>query len=274
MIPSLRPVPPLFDSTAPRWGSSIRLRPRHVFHVQQFLSHGTKSEKERVNLLRWRFVQKSMPYWSKIWWTTRRVPMLPIELILLIRLCLYRYWRSRNLPVLNKGVEINSRVGWFFYDVGSGCVKLLGVMIRPWGFLNIVRGHSMQPTMPAQPAPMYASYAYNDKRDVRHGDVVIVVHPESSDGTRTVCKRIAALEGEWIRVTRYGRLMTIGNNIVHERCSHIIRLLSSVFIYGYYRYRSDTAFWLGIILQDLMTQGHSVRCRLNPFWLKCNGDGA
>ena len=275
MIPSLRPVLPLSDSTAPRWGSSIRLRPRHVFHVQQFLSHGTKGKKERESSLRrWNFPRKPMPYWSKIGWITCCVPILPIRLILLIGLCLYRNWQSWNLPMLDKSVKISSRLGYFFYDIGSGCVDMLSIMMQPWGLAGICKGPSMQPTMPVPPTPFYASYAYIDKRDVRRGDVVIVVNPESSDGKRTMCKRIAALEGEWIRVTRYGPSMTIGNKIVHVRRSHIIRLLTSVFTYGHNRYHSDTAFWLGIILQNLMTQGHSVRCRLNPFWLKCNGDAA
>lgn len=170
-----------------------------------------------------------------------------------------------------KGVKINSRVGYFFFGLGFGCVRILSMMVQPWGILSVGLGPSNEPTMPAPPAPIYASYAYIDKRDVKRGDVVSVMNP---DGKGFMCKRIAALEGDWIRVTRYGPLMTIRNKIVHVRLSRIITLLTSVFIYGHYRYRSDTAFCLGIILQDLMTQGHSVRCRLNPFWLKCNGDAA
>ena len=254
MILSLRPVLPLFDFTASRWGNSIRLRPRHVFHVQRFLSHGTKSEKKkfpyfterpylnRESLLRrLSFPREYMPYWSGIWWTTRHIHILLIvPPVLLIRSCLYRPWRSLNLPMVNEGVEGNSHV---LGDI----IMLLNMVIQPWGVILRGTGPSMQPTFPARLAPLYASYAYVDKRDVRRGDVVVVIPPEPREKHRLICKRIAALGGERIRVTRYGPLK-IPRRIVHVRFYHVISFFSSVFTYSHYRYRSDTAFWLGIIL--------------------------
>lgn len=267
MITSLRPVLPLFNFTAPRCSSNIRLRPRHVFHVRWFLSHSRKRDIEVKSL---NFPRRPVPYWSKIWWITRHVPILPIRLIFLIPLCLYRYGRGWNLPVMNKGVEINRRAGFLLY-LGSGCVELVAGVMLPWGLLTIGQGPSMQPTIPAPPAPMYASFAYINKQDVRRGDVVTVTKTEPNNRKRLICKRVAALEGDRIWVNRCDPLR-IQRKIVRVR--FVISLLSSVFTYGRYRYRSDTASWLGIILQGLVTRGHSVRCRLNPFWLKTNGDGA
>ena len=254
-MPSLRPVLPLFDFTASRWGSSIRLRPRHV---QRFLSYGTKSEKKRFPyyterrdlprealLRRLSFPREYMPYWSGIWWTTRHIPILSIRPILLIRLCLYLPLRMWNLPMANKGVIGNSCGARLFYVL---CIiDLLNIVMQPWGLILLGEGPSMQPTFPARHAPIYASYAYFDRRDVRRGDVVVVMPPERYEKQGLICKRIAALGGERIRVTRYGSLK-IPRKIIHVRFYHIISFFSSVFTYSHYRYRSDTAFWLGIIL--------------------------
>ena len=281
MIPSLRPVLPLFD-TAPRWGNNIRLRPRHVFHNQRSLSHDTKSQKERFPyyikglgltretlLRRLSFPREYMPYWIRICLTTFSVPLLLIGSLDLIRLSLYRFWGNRNLPRVDKGSEGNSYTALLFYVFGI--IRLLSILMRPWGLIQLNQGPSMQPTLRARPAPSYASYAYIDRRDVRRGDVVVVLPPERYNKGAFICKRIAGLGGDRIRVTRYSP-QKIPHRIVHVRFSNVISLPRSVFTYGHYRYRSDTAFWLGIILQALMTQGNSVRCRLNPFWLKCNGD--
>ena len=283
MMPSLRPVLPLFDFTALRWGSSIRLRPRHVFHVQRFLFHGTKSEKEKFPyytevpylnretlLRRLSFPREYMPYWSRIWWTTRWAPLLLImSPVLLIRFCLYRPW---HLPMVNEGVEGNSRAARLL-RVLKFIIRLLNIVIQPWGLINLGRGPSMQPTIPEGLAPGYYSYAYVDRRDIRRGDVVAVIPPKIHDRKGLLGKRIAALGGERIRVTRCGPLK-IPYKIVHVRFYHFISFFSSVFTYGHYRYRSGTAFCLGIILKPPLTQEHSVRCRLNPFWPKCNGDWA
>ena len=266
MIPSLRPVLPLFDFTAPRCVSNIRLQPRHVFRVQRFLSYGRNSFPRG-----WHFPRKIVPYWSKIWWITRRVPILPIRLIFLIPLCLYRSLRSWNLPVVNEGVVIDSLAGRLLYEFRSGCVPLLSNVVKPWGGISVNEGPSMQPTISGRPALLYASHAYSTKRDVRRGDVVILEHP---DREIALCKRVAALEGERIRVARYGPLLKLSNGIVNVRFFHIITLLNSVFTYCRYRYLSDTVSWLGTILHALLTRGHSARCRLNPFWLKYDGDGA
>ena len=129
----------------------------------------------------------------------------------------------------------------------------------------------MQPTIPAQPAPVYCSFAYINEQDVRRGDVVAVLLPERYGSKGYISKRVAALEGERIRVNRYDP-RKIQRKTLQVR--FVISLLSSVFTYGRYRYHPDTASWLGIILQGLLTREHSVRCRLNPLWLNCNGDGA
>ena len=274
MIPSLRPVLPLFDLTAPRWGSSISLRPRHVFHVQRFLSHDRKSEKEEDRPPRtWSFPRGFMPFWTRIWWTTRRLLFLPIRFITLIvsRLCFH--WRIWDRPMVKNDLGINSHAEFLLYDISRGCVGLLHEVIKPWGLLFLGSGPSMKPTIPATPAPVYASYAYLNKRDVRRGDVVVAIPPKPHDKSFLMCKRVAALEGDRIRVTKYTP-KNIPHKIVHVRFSSVMSLLSSVFTYDQYRYRWDTAIWLVIILQGPLTQGHSVRCQLNPLWLNCNGDWA
>ena len=274
MTPSLRPVLPLFDFTTLRRANRIRLRPRHVFHVQRFLYHARKSEKEEERRLRRLYLsQRSVPLWSKIWWSTRRLPFVPIRLIPLAVSCLYRYWQRWNLPMVKISTGFNSHAGWFLSDFRSGCIGLLNESMHPWGLVSLYLGSSNEPTIPAAPAPVYASYAYIDRQDIRRSDVVLAIPPKRYDKGNLVCKRVAALGGERIRVTRYSP-GKIPHKIVHVRISSVISLLSSVFTYGHYRYRSDTAFCLGITLQTLLTQGHTVRCRLNPFWLNCNGDWA
>ena len=258
MMPSLRPILPLFDFTAPRWASSIRLRPRHVFHVQRFLSHGPKSEKEKFPyfterpyldretlLRRLSFPREYMPYWIRILWTTLQIPSLLIKPVLLMRLCLYRTWRNRNLPMVNEGVQDHSCGARLFYVLHI--IDLLNTVIQPWGLILLGTGPSMQPTIPERLAPIYYSYAYIDRRDIRRGDVVAVIPPKIHHKQGLFCKRIAALGGERIRVTRYGPLK-IPYRIVHVRFYHVISFFGSVFTYAHYRYRSGTAFWLGIIL--------------------------
>lgn len=266
MAPSLRPVLPLCDFTALRWGSSIILRPRHVFHVQRFLSHVRTSEKKEENESSgWSFPRETMPSWAKMWWIFLHVPSLPIGLMRLIGKSLYQSW---TLPV------VNSRAARLSYVFRSGCLDLLSEVIRPWGFVGRTEGSSMEPTLPAVPALIYASFAYINKTDVKRGDVVVIPPPKPyDDRAGIICKRIAALEGDRIWVNEYGPPRKVSARRVHVRLSHSISLLSSAFPDGHYRYRLDTAFCSGITLETPVTQGHSVRCRLILFWPRCNGSG-
>ena len=233
MTPSLRPVLPLFDFTASRWGSSIRRRPRHVFHFQRFQSHGRKSEKEGERSLKVStFPRGTWSNRSKINWVTRQVPLLPIGFILVIKSCLGHCCRSWILGRRDKGIDFNSRAGWLLFDVGSGCAELLSVVLKPWGLLMVGKGSSMQPTLPAAPAPAYSSFVYFEKRDVRRGDVVVAdfTYPDGRPGL--ICKRVAALEGDRIRVTQCSP-QKIPHTIVHVRLSIDISLLCNVFTDGY-----------------------------------------
>ena len=232
MISSLRPVLPLFDFTAPRWGSSIRLRPRHVFHAHRPLSHGRHSAKEKeISLKVWRFPRGSWSYPDKIQWVTRQVLILPVGFVLMFGSRLGHCCRSWILGRSDKGIDFNSRAGWLLCDLGSGCVRLLAVVVEPWGMLNLSEGPSMQPTLPTSATPTYASFVY-DKRDIRRGDVVVAMVLKPDGGTQYINKRVAALEGDRIRVTMCSRLK-VPHSIVHVRYSSVISLLSSVFTYGH-----------------------------------------
>ena len=271
MLMSMRPVIPRLDFTAPRRGSSIRLRPRHVFHVQRLLSHNGKEETKAEEF--W-IPRKPTSYWGRIRWIAFHVPILPIGLVNIIRLCVYRCWRDWNLPIVYKGVKVDTRAVRLTHDFVDGCAKLLRVMMIPWGVFLQSGGCSMEPTLPTQRGWIYISFAYIDKRDVRRGDVVAARTPKPYDHeSPLLCKRVAALEGERVRVTKHEAWMKPFTRVVDVRYSHNVSLLRNVFTYGHYRYRSDTAFCSGIMLQCLVTQGHLVRFRLNLFLAKCNGDG-
>ena len=236
MISSLRPVLPLFDFTAPRWGSSIRLRPRHVFHAHRPLSHGRHSAKEkeisRKSLKARSFPRESESYLTKIPWVTRQVLILPVNFIRMIGSCLDHCCRSWMLGSRDKGIDFNSRAGWLLSDFGSGCVGLLAEVVLPWGIFNIASGGSMLPTFSAAATPTYASFTYFEKRDVRRGDVVVVEFIEPDGRSRFLGKRVAALEGDRIRVAMCST-QKIPHSIVHVRYPSVISLLSSVFTYGY-----------------------------------------
>ena len=234
----LRPLQPLLNITTLRWG--IRLRPRHVFGIQRYLFHGAKSGKEefpyrwvwgnleREELLRrLKFPREYMPYWSKVWWTTSHIPQLLLELV---RCGVpYALWRLRNSRSPDEQVIIiKSRVGSFFHDLvtQTDCFQLLSTTMQPWGYFSISTGISMEPTL-SSPSVQYSSYAYVDTpQEVSRGDVVSVLGPQYDDAKACITKRVAALEGERIRVARGTNFLS---QIVRVNLSNIITVLSSVF---------------------------------------------
>ena len=84
----------------------------------------------------------------------------------------------------------------------------------------------MEPTLSA-PSVQYSSYAYVDTpQEVSRGDVVGVIGPRYDDAKAGITKRVAALEGERIRVARGTKFLS---QIVRVNLSNIITVLSSVF---------------------------------------------
>ena len=284
MTPPLRPIPPLLNFATLRWGSSSRLR---AFHIQRYLSNDTKSANEefadrhrhwilerRELLARLSFPRKYMPIWKATWWTARRFPWVLIVLIFsVVRVGLRRAWNPRYWK--NHGVLVTSHAGCFFYKAVQDHLDLLNTMMQPWGYISISCGPSMLPTVSAEPAIHYSSYAYTNKRDVKRGDVVMVIGRNYNkwDGQGTMGKRVAALGGERIRVNT-STALRIPHQIIQVGSPYVTSSLINVFTDSYYRYRWGTAFLLEATLQSLQTQERSVRCRLNLYGLKRDGPGA
>ena len=211
MPPPLRPLPSLLDGTI-----SSRLQPRNAFHIQRHLFHGTKAEKgypqyrtayrdvdwsltRKEQLIKLSFPRRPDPDWSAIKWMTRDIPRFLGQIFVFgVR---YAVWPSQRSPP--RGVVVKSRIGYLFFDFVTqrGCLQLFNTTFGRWGLLITTSGASMLPTLGANSAIAFYSYAYTDRRDVSRGDVVCVLAPKQCGERTNLGKRIAALEGDRIWVT-------------------------------------------------------------------------
>ena len=217
----MRHIPPLLSVTINRWGSSSRPGPRYASYILQYLYHSTKNGKKEFpycyddiylkplrpneSLTGLSFPRKYMPYWSKIWWTTIRIPLLIVGLIPCgVEYGIWRFSDTRSPE--QKGIVVKSRIGRVLTDffMQTKYNRLLNWTMRPWGVFGINSGASMAPYFSIHPTLMYASYAYAEGRDICRGDVVVALYLSNGSLAR-MGKRIAALGGEWILVTRKDR---------------------------------------------------------------------
>ena len=212
-MPPSRPLQPFLGITTP--SLSTRPRPIPAFRIQRYQSNDPKGRQESFPyyatfdpglkredlLIKLRFPRNYMSTVDKIRWTKIFIPQLTITL--------YRHYKNyllggMKIPPEIKDVKVESRIGRFIYDFVSqpAVMNSLNLTILPWGTLSKSRGSSMKPTLPGDPSITYRSHAYTDEKDVKLGDVVVVVPFKYDDDGDLYAKRIAALGGDRVWVTK------------------------------------------------------------------------
>ncbi len=167
----------------------------------------------------------------------------------------YRHWRT---PYPDDPRVVKSPTGCFVRDLilQTDCRKILNLTIRHWGYVNVVTGSSMHPTLDSSRAIIYMSYAYTQREDIRLGDVVSVLNPKYDDEHTWWCKRAVAFGPSRELVYRSGMIL---EQIVNVNLSLILSRPSCIFTDSQYRCHPETVSLLGTTMEALKTQDSVVR---------------
>ena len=207
-MPSSRLLHPRFGITT----LSLCSGPRHIAApwLQRYRSNDPKrghstptgQRPKREDILKsLRFPRKGadIPTFPKIVWAIVHIP----QFLNTLKFHVKEYLLGRMpVPPESEGFETKSRVGRFVYNFLTQELVLssLNRTIEPWGYLGKCLGGSMLPSIPASPGIVYCFYAYFEKQDIKVGDVVTIAGPNYDNDGKFLCKRVAALEGDIVRV--------------------------------------------------------------------------